>query len=67
MVESRKIVGQNLRKNDKLTNLTVYISLAEVFVDPYEKEKLSVEDLRRLTWEEMQSFVQPTKDEVGVF
>ena len=41
--------------------------LAEVFVDPYEKEKLSVEDLRRLTWEEMQSFVQPTKDEVGVF
>jgi len=40
---------------------------AEVFVDPYEKEKLSVEDLRRLTWEEMQSFVQPTKDEVGVF
>ena len=33
-------------------------------MDPYEGEQLTVEALRKLTWDEMQSFVPPPDTEL---
>jgi len=40
---------------------------AEPFVDPYEGQTLSVEELRQLTWQELTSFIPPDPEDVGNF
>ena len=44
-----------------------YIFSAEPFVDVYENQSLTVEQLRQLTWQELESFVPPDPNEVGEF
>ena len=41
--------------------------IAEPFVDPYEGQTLSVEELRQLTWQEMTTFIPPDPEDVGNF
>jgi hypothetical protein len=41
--------------------------LAEPFIDVYENQSLTVEQLRQLTWKELQAFIPPDPSEVGEF
>jgi p38 MAP kinase len=40
---------------------------AEPFVDVFENQNLNIEQLRRLTWQELEDFVPPDPKEVGEF
>ena len=62
-------MNQRVRLYNLLSSDTIFLSSdsAEPFVDVYENQSLTVEQLRQLTWQELEDFVPPDPNEVGEF